>query len=209
MSVPRQAANWTEADWDEASWTDQPVAVTTTATGTLVEAQNGSDFWEQTLYGFEHRNGHALLAPWPQDEAIEVSFTVGSLTELYDQAGLMIRLSVDHWIKAGIEMNDGVPHLGAVVTNQHSDWSLGPVPEWADATVTIRASRIADAVVIRARASDGPWRTVRVAPFDTAAKLSAGPMLCAPTRAGFVANFTGWQRTAADVELHAEPPIQA
>lgn len=41
----------------------------------VVEAVEGSDYWEKTLYGFQHDSGHALLAHWEDSEAIEVSFT--------------------------------------------------------------------------------------------------------------------------------------
>ncbi len=58
-------------------------------------------------------------------------------------------------VKAGIEMSDGVPHVGAVVTNEFSDWSLAPVQEWKNRMVTIRASFLADALILRARIDKG------------------------------------------------------
>lgn len=63
-------------------------------------------------------------------------------------------------------------------------------------------SRWADALIVRARATDGEWRLVRVAPFDGDATVSAGPFLAAPTRAGLTVRFLSWTLTAADVELH-------
>ncbi len=117
----------------------------------IVEASKGSDYWEKTLYDFVHSNGHALLADWKDEYAMEVSFKLDSFTELYDQAGIMLLKGSDQWIKAGIEMNDGIPHLAVVVTDQFSDWSLAPVQEWVGEEVTIRTSRKKDAVIIRAR----------------------------------------------------------
>lgn len=46
-------------------------------------------------------------------------------TTLYDQAGLMIYLDEKHWLKAGIEYNDGQPMIGSVLTNEVSDWATG------------------------------------------------------------------------------------
>jgi regulation of enolase protein 1 (concanavalin A-like superfamily) len=196
------------APWHAGRWTRDPVAVRADDEGLVVEAAEGSDFWRTTHYGFVHDDGHALLAPWPTDAAVEVSFDTSTFTELYDQAGLMLQLDAENWVKAGVELSDGIPHLGAVVTNRMSDWSLAPVPEWSGQVVTIRASRSGvegDAITLRARAGEGEWRTIRVAPFDANA-ATAGPMVCAPTRAGFEVRFTRWAFVPADVDLHEDPP---
>ena len=95
------------------------------------------------------------------EQAVEVSFDLNSFTELYDQAGLMLWHGEHQWIKAGVEVNDGVVHVGAVVTDQFSDWSLSPVPEWGGRIVTIRASYHQESVVIRARTDEHPWRTIQ------------------------------------------------
>jgi len=196
------------APWDAGIWTRDPVAVTADGDGIVVEAAEGSDFWRTTQYGFIHDDGHALLGPWPADTAVEVAVDTSTLTGLYDQAGVFLRGGDELWIKAGLEVNDDVLQVGAVVTNRVSDWSLAPVPDWAGEVVTIRASRSGvdgDAVTIRARAGDGPWRTIRVAPFDADA-ATAGPMVCAPTRGGLEVRFTGWAFVPADVDLHDDPP---
>ena len=174
------------------------------AHGLRVEAVEGSDFWRQTLYGFVHDDGHALLAPFSAAQAIEVSFEISGLTELYDQAGLLVRAGADMWIKAGIEINDGVPHVGAVVTHGSSDWSLSPVPDW-HGVVTIRLSGLGDAAVIRARTGTEPWRTIRVAPLFQDVPLEAGPMLCAPSRSGLVVTFRDWHQGPPDLDLHSDP----
>lgn len=197
----------TRVPWQQATWLNPPKTVRDDGDRLVVEAAEGSDFWEKTLYGFRHASGHALLAPWEDTHAVEVSFDLRGFTELYDQAGLMLWHSAGSWIKAGIEINDGVPHLGAVVTDDFSDWSLAPVPEWTDRTVTLRASRAQDAVVLRACASGAPWRTLRVARFPHATNKQAGPFTCAPKRAGLHVTFTRWVLAAPDLELHVDPPL--
>lgn len=104
-------------------------------------------------------------------------------------------------IKAAVEFCDGYPQLGSVVTQTRSDWSTGRVPEWIGKEVTIRVSRTGDAITIRARADDD-LRLVRVAPLDSKRSWKAGPMLCAPSRAGFVATMTSWCAGEPDKELH-------
>jgi regulation of enolase protein 1 (concanavalin A-like superfamily) len=193
--------------WSEGKWQTPPRAAREVGSQLVVEAAEGSDYWEKTLYGFQHRSGHALLTRWDDSEAVEVSFSLRGFSELYDQAGLMLWQSDDHWIKAGVEVNDGVLSVGAVVTNVYSDWSLSPVPEWADAVVTIRASRSNDAVIIRANADAASWRTLRVAHFPHTQGKQAGPFVCAPKRADLSVTFTRWAHTAPDVDLHSNPPL--
>ena len=194
-------------DWSAGGWTREPTTARIDGDDLVVGASEGSDFWRTTHYGFVHDDGHALLAAWPTDAAVEVTFDTSTLTGLYDQAGLMLFAGDERWVKAGLEISDGVLHLGAVVTDGSSDWSLAPVPDWAGQHVTIRASRSGvhgDAVTIRARTEASGWRTLRVAPFTPAA-ASAGPMVCAPMRADLEVRFTRWVLAPADVDLHEDP----
>lgn len=197
----------TRLAWTRGTWLNPPLSATEHGEHMIVEAAPGSDFWEKTLYGFQHDSGHALLAVWDGEHAVEVSFELSGFTDLYDQAGLMLVQSGTRWIKAGIEINDGVPHLSAVVTDDFSDWSLAPVPDWTGRTITLRASRLQDAVVLRACATGVPWRTLRVARFPNAAHEQAGPFTCAPKRAGLQVTFTGWRHTEPDADLHRDPPL--
>ena len=193
--------------WSQGKWGTPPPSIQALGSQLVVEAALGSDYWEKTLYGFQHASGHALLTDWEDHHAVEVSFSLRGFSELYDQAGLMLWHGGTSWIKAGVELNDGVLHVGAVVTDGFSDWSLAPVPEWVDGVVTIRASRAKDAVIIRASANGAPWRTLRVARFPHALGKLAGPFLCAPKRAGFKVTFTRWVHTNPDADLHSDPPL--
>jgi regulation of enolase protein 1 (concanavalin A-like superfamily) len=187
-------------DWDAGRWTNQPASVREEGTDLLVTAVEGSDAWRTTSYGFVHDTEHALVVPLENGRAVEVDF-VAEFSEQFDQAGVFLRADDRHWIKAGVEFVDGAPQVGAVVTWPNSDWSASPVPGWAGRTVTIRASRSGDAVTFRAGV-DGQLALIRLAPVPPDATLEAGPMVCAPTRAGLTVRFTGWRETAADASLH-------
>ncbi|MBI1376568.1 MAG: DUF1349 domain-containing protein [Frankiales bacterium] len=188
-------------DWSQGRWSTPPERAVPDGDDLLVTCRAGSDLWRTTAYGFVHDDGHGLLADLPDGSAVEVSFRA-ELSEQFDQAGLLVRADAEHWVKAGVELSDGVPLLGAVVTRGVSDWSTAPVPQWRGLEVTVRASRSGDALTVRARAGDEPWRLVRVAPIDPALPWQAGPAACAPTRAGLVVRFTGWRTGAADAALH-------
>jgi len=186
--------------WSHGSWTHAPHSVVE-GEHLKVTASEGSDAWRRTAYGFLHDSEHALLAPLQVGEAMDVTFRAPWNGE-FDQAGIFVRADAERWVKAGIEFADGHLGLGAVVTDGHSDWSVGYVDEWMDAEITVRISRWADALIVRARAEDGDWRLVRVAPFDADLTASAGPYLAAPTRSGLTVEFTRWTRSDADTALH-------
>ena len=186
--------------WNEGSWTREPVSLSRDGAVLTVEAAAESDWWRTTSYGFIHDDGHALVKEFPNESAVEVSFIL-DYTEQFDQAGIFITADNENWIKAGVEFCDGFPQVGAVVTQKNSDWSVAPVAEWMNKEVTIRVSRSGDAVTVRA-GINGDLRLVRVAPLDPSRTWSAGPMFCAPTRAGLKVNFTKWSEGPADSELH-------
>nr|WP_043922820.1 DUF1349 domain-containing protein [Paenibacillus terrae] len=193
--------------WETGTWTNAPLSTCQDGDTLKVTAKEGSDYWKNTLYGFDRSSGHALLTNWEDSEAIEVTFQLASFNELYDQAGIMLYQGPEQWIKAGIEINDNIPQLAVVVTNGYSDWSLSAVPDWVGEEVTLRASRMNDAVIIRARTEAHGWRTVRVAPFPYKSGKQAGPFLCSPTRVGFEVTFTRWVTTMPDADLHIDPPM--
>ena len=189
-------------EWLDGTWHNQPLAAALKGGDFLVAAEKGSDAWRETAYGFVHDSAHALLVPMPTDSAVEVTF-IADVDHQFDQAGLMLRASETDWIKTGVEYADGVMQVGAVVTRGKSDWSTSPV-DWAGRSVTIRASRTGDAVMIRARAEGEEWRLIRVAHIDPALEFSAGPYLAAPTRDGFSVRFTDWTTGPADTEVHPD-----
>ncbi|CAB5056605.1 MAG: DUF1349 domain-containing protein [Actinobacteria bacterium] len=186
--------------WSEGSWTREPVSQSQEGAVLTVEAAAESDWWRTTSYGFIHDDGHALVKDFPNESSVEVSFIL-NYTEQFDQAGIFITADNENWIKAGVEFCDGFPQVGAVVTQTKSDWSVAPVAEWMNKEVTIRVSRSGDAVTVRA-GINGDLRLVRVAPLDPTRTWSAGPMFCAPTRAGLKVTFTKWSEGPADSELH-------
>lgn len=186
---------------DTASWTHEPEAAVINGDLLRVTAIEGSDAWRTTSYGFVHDSEHALVERIDGAFSVEVSFVL-DYTEQFDQAGVFLRVDERNWIKAGVEVSDGTPQLGAVVTRDSSDWSVAPVPEWVGRVVTVRASRDGDAVTVRAWADGEQPRLVRVAYLDPDAAVSAGLLCAAPTRAGLTVSFTGYRVGAPDEALH-------
>jgi uncharacterized protein len=187
--------------WSAGEWTHPPIAATEHGDDLLVTAAEGSDAWRKTNYGFIHDSEHALVASFRLDSAMEVEFTA-SFSHQFDQAGIFVRVSPQRWVKTGVEFADERPHVGAVVTNERSDWSLSPVPDWLGKRVLIRVSWVGDALTIRAKPERGSFQLVRVLPFEPGLVTFAGPYTCAPTRAGLTVPFHAWRITAPDGGLH-------
>jgi regulation of enolase protein 1 (concanavalin A-like superfamily) len=189
-----------QRDLARGTWLNPPVHTELTANGFAVTANDHSDFWRTTSYGFIHDTGHVLLNDFPQDTAIEASWIL-DYDQQFDQAGLMAFADAEHWIKAGVEYADGAPQLGAVVTKVVSDWSVAPVNSWMNNEVHLRLSRSGDALTIRARC-DGEWQLVRLAPLDPNRDWKVGIHLASPTRSGLTVRFTRLATGPADTKLH-------
>jgi uncharacterized protein len=108
---------------------------------------------------------------------------------LYDQAGIVVRIDAQHWVKAGIEFSDGRAMLASVLTDKRSDWTTAPYEHdacdfWLRPTV--------DNGVLRLQVSaDGKvWPLMRLAPFPRASSYLVGPMACTPERDGLKVMFT-------------------
>jgi len=187
-------------EFNSGEWLNPPLHANLTDEGLSVLAKEQSDFWQKTSYGFTHSNGHALLNPFPEDSALELTWKL-NYTQQFDQAGLIAYSDDENWIKAGVEFADGFPQLGAVVTIKNSDWSVAPVPEWMNKEVSLRFSRSGDALTIRAKCDDD-WRLVRMAPLDPARTWKVGLFCASPTRAGLEILFTSLRRTERDHALH-------
>ncbi len=88
-----------------------------------------TDFWCRTHYGFVRDNGHFRHVETAGDFTASVTVDA-AYTQLYDQAGLMVRVDAGNWLKTGIEFTDGAAHFSTVVTRDgYSDWSQFRLPE--------------------------------------------------------------------------------
>ena len=191
--------------WGQLTWLNEPPGAEYDGAVLRVTTGRETDFWQRTSYDFIHDDGHFLGLPLEGAAALEVTFEA-DFEGAFDQAGLMLRSDAEHWIKAGVELSDGVLYAGAVVTVGRSDWSVSPLPEGAGAgRLTFRASRTGDAVTIRYRVGDEPgWRFLRLAYFPPESAVLAGPMCCSPTRAGLSVRFWPVRVGPPDASLHEE-----
>jgi regulation of enolase protein 1 (concanavalin A-like superfamily) len=76
------------------------------------------------------------------------------------------------------------------------------VPDWAGRRITVRASRDGTAITVRAGRSGEDLRLIRLVPFAADLDAQAGPLVCAPTRAGLQVPLHRWRLTEPDAGLH-------
>ncbi len=146
-----------------------------------------TDFWQHTFYGFVHDNGHFGFTEVAGDFSAEVSFE-GEYEELYDHAGLMLRLDQHTWLKAGVEYTDGQQHLSVVVTKGTSDWSVLPLTS-PPGRVLLRLTRLGEAVLVQYALDGETFSMLRLSALTDAEVVQLGVMCCSPKRAGFQVKF--------------------
>ena len=105
-----------------------------------------SDYWRISHYGFTVDDAPFYYTTYGGEFEVKVKIT-GNYKERFDQAGLMLRIDHENYIKAGIEYVDGKYNLSTVVTHKTSDWSVISL-EKAIPYIWIKAVRRLDAVEV-------------------------------------------------------------
>jgi regulation of enolase protein 1 (concanavalin A-like superfamily) len=153
-----------------------------------IVTDNATDFWRETHYGFCRDSGHFLGFPTAGAFTAELRVRA-DFQALYDQAGIMVRIDEQRWVKAGIEFSDGRVMLASVLTDGRSDWAMAPY-DHGDGEFWMRAT-VANGVVRLQVSTDGKlWPLMRLAPFAEADSYLVGPMACTPERAGLSVVFS-------------------
>lgn len=180
----------------QLAWLNPPRSWSINQGRLAIEPDAKTDFWQRTHYGFRADNGHFLFAEVEGDFIITTQARFKPVHQ-YDQAGLMIRISDQCWLKTSVEYEpDGPSRLGAVVTNQgYSDWSTQNFPIDRD-EVTLRVRREGNDYIVEYFASDlegpGSWNQMRIAHLhadDGQVAVKGGLYACSPIEAGYVAMF--------------------
>ena len=90
-----------------------------------------SDYWRISHYGFTVDDAPFYYATYGGEFEVKVKVSADYKAR-FDQAGMMLRIDKENYIKTGIEFVDGKFNLSTVVTHHTSDWSVitldKPVP---------------------------------------------------------------------------------
>jgi regulation of enolase protein 1 (concanavalin A-like superfamily) len=171
-------------------WLNQPATWQQRDDSIHVHVEPGTDFWRTTHYGFIRDNGHVYYDVVGGDFIATAKIT-GDYRDLYDQAGLMVRIDAEHWVKTGIEFVHGIQYVSAVVTNRYSDWSVAPLAQNPPA-IWLRLIRKAEAVEIFYSMDGATYTLLRIAYLLPSAESMVGVMCAAPDGKGFDVRFDGF-----------------
>jgi regulation of enolase protein 1 (concanavalin A-like superfamily) len=211
-------------------WLNGPVAVGASPTGDLgadgsftiegdgaqltMRAPAKKDFWSKTFYTplLIKSDASALLCSVSdeQEVTVKIDFTFNPVSQ-FDQAGLLVYIDDDHWMKCGIEYCDGSPRLSVVVCNEFSDWSTQPWPATA-VSLKVHKVRQSDSVVVEAAPTGTEnYQFVRIAhisvdanPTKTRLPWRVGPFAACPIEQnGCEVRFTNFSVGPREVSVHS------
>ncbi len=146
-----------------------------------------TDYWRISHYGFTVDDAPFLYTLRGGEFEVKVKIT-GDYKTRFDQAGLMLRIDKENYIKAGIEYVDGKYNISAVVTHHTSDWSIIPL-EKPVPFIWLKAVRRLDAVEIFYSFDDKEYTMMRNAWLQDNTPVMVGVMGACPDGDGFNATF--------------------
>jgi regulation of enolase protein 1 (concanavalin A-like superfamily) len=181
-------------------WMNEPEKWKQKADGLKVTVPSEVDFWRNTLHGFVKDD--APLYWMYVDNDFEARLTIkGKFKVLYDQAGMMLRLDEENWIKAGICCFRDQLYLSVVFSRGNSDWSTHRLPVKKIDNFHIWMKRIGEVVEVYYSLDNDNWIKVRTGHFVNAPRLRCGMMCAAPESAGFKVTFSDFMvKGSADDE---------
>lgn len=178
---------------EKMNWFNEP-ARWSVANGTLtMSVTPKSDYWRISHYGFTVDDAPFYYSEYGGEFEAKVKIS-GEYKDRFDQAGLMLRIDHENYIKAGIEFVDGKYNLSSVVTHHTSDWSVirldRPVSH-----IWIKAVRRLDAVEIFYSLDDKEYILMRNAWMEANRPMKVGLMGACPDGDGFEVTFSDFNVT--------------
>ena len=172
---------------DKMQWFNEPTKWEIKNNSLTMNVTPQSDYWRISHYAFTVDDAPFLYTLRGGEFEVKVKVT-GDYTARFDQAGLMLRIDHENYIKAGIEFVDGKYNLSTVVTHHTSDWSIitldRPVP-----FVWIKAVRRLDAIEVFYSFDDVTYTLMRNAWMPDNHPIMVGVMAACPDGNGFKARF--------------------
>lgn len=172
---------------DRMQWFNEPESWSIEDNTLTMDVTPQSDYWRISHYGFTVDDAPFLYTLRGGEFEIKVKIS-GDYKVRFDQAGLMLRIDKENYIKAGIEFVDGKYNLSAVVTHHTSDWSVIELDKPVD-FVWIKAIRRLDAVEIFYSFDDQHYTMMRNCWLEDNTPVMVGVMAACPDGAGFKATF--------------------
>lgn len=172
---------------EKMQWFNEPAQWEIKNDALIMEVTPKTDYWRISHYGFTVDDAPFLYVLRGGEFEVKVKVS-GEYSARFDQAGLMLRIDHENYIKTGIEFVDGKYNLSTVVTHHTSDWSIIPLDEPVP-FVWIKAVRRLDAVEIFYSLDDKEYTLMRNAWLQDNHPVMVGVMAASPDGQGFEAVF--------------------
>lgn len=175
---------------EKMHWFNEPDCWKIEGNSLMMGVTPQTDYWRISHYGFTVDDAPFLYALQGGEFEVKVKIS-GTYKTRFDQAGLMLRIDHENYIKAGIEFVDGKYNLSTVVTHHTSDWSIIPLDNSVP-FIWIKAIRKLDAVEIFYSFDDQKYIMMRNAWLQDNHPVMVGMMGASPDGDGFNAQFEGF-----------------
>lgn len=172
---------------EKMNWFNEPENWRIDGDALVMTVTPQSDYWRISHYGFTVDDAPFYWAEYGGEFEAKVKIS-GDYKARFDQAGMMLRIDHENYIKAGIEYVDGKYNISAVVTHHTSDWSVIALDEPVDC-IWIKAVRRLDAVEVFYSFDDKEYTLMRNAWMQDNIPMKVGVMGASPDGAGFTARF--------------------
>ncbi|MDE6403774.1 MAG: DUF1349 domain-containing protein [Muribaculaceae bacterium] len=173
---------------EKMNWFNEPSEWSINGKSLTMDVTPKSDYWRISHYGFTVDDAPFYYAEYGGEFEAKVKIS-GDYKVRFDQAGMMIRLDHENYIKTGIEFVDGKYNLSTVVTHHTSDWSVIALDRPVDC-IWIKAVRRLDAVEIFYSFDDKEYVMMRNAWLEANHPVKIGMFAACPDGNGFKATFS-------------------
>jgi regulation of enolase protein 1 (concanavalin A-like superfamily) len=172
-------------------WTHEPEKWKQKGDDIKVTCPEEVDYWRNTLHGFVKDDAPFYWMYADYDFEARLSMK-GKFKYLYDQAGMMIRLDEDNWIKTGICHYRDQLYVSCCFTRGNSDWSTHRLPKRKIDWFHVWCKRKGEVVECYYSLDNENWIRIRVGHFSDAPRLRVGMMCAAPESTGFKVTFSNF-----------------
>eukprot|EP01031_Cornospumella_fuschlensis_P026483 gene26483-32007_t len=182
----------------------------------ILKPPSHKDFWSKTFYTplLVKSDAVAFVQSIPApvkgvEMTCKVDFHYTPISQ-FDQAGMLIYVDKDHWMKCGIEYCDGGTRLSVVVCNAYSDWST---EIWHSKEVRLKVHTVSQSssiVVEAASAGTNEYRFIRIAHLQSVLREDGEPLdwqigvfsACPGEQRGCAATFTNFSLGPREPSAH-------
>ena len=187
---------------EKMNWFNEPDSWQINGGTLTMDVTPNSDYWRTSHYGFTVDDAPFYYAEYGGEFEAKVKIS-GDYKVRFDQAGMMIRLDHENYIKTGIEFVDGKYNLSTVVTHKTSDWSVIALDRPVE-YIWIKALRRLDAVEIFYSFDDKEYHMMRNAWIEANHPVRIGMFAACPDGKGFKASFSDFKVTHLPDKVRSE-----